>query len=169
MRCVASGHVEEGTAEMRRILAEVEAEGFPAPSEFFPQYRLAMLYGAGSRTEESLSRVTVALETLGGIGDQVDEAQLQRVRGKLLLRLGYDRVAEAEQCFRTTIEVAQRQSARTYELRATTSLARLLARQGRREEARGPLAEIHNWFTEGFDTADQKEAKALLEELSRTS
>jgi len=163
------GRVEEGTAEMRRILAEVEAEGFPAPSEFFPQYRLAMLYSAGSDPEESLSRVTLALETLGRIGDQVDEAQLQRVKGELLLRLGYDRIAEAEQCFRTAIEVARRQSARTYELRATTSLARLLAKQGRREEVCGSLAEIYNWFTEGFDTADQREAKALLEELSRTS
>ena len=55
---------------------------------------------------------------------------------------------------------------RTYELRATTSLARLLARQGRRDEARTTLAEIYNWFTEGFDTVDQKEAKALLEELT---
>jgi predicted ATPase len=128
-----------------------------------------MLYSAGSDPEESLSRVTLALETLGRIGDQVDEAQLQRVKGEQLLRLGYDRVAEAEQCFRTAIEVARRQSARTYELRATTSLARLLAKQGRREEIRGSLAEIYNWFTEGFDTADQKEAKALLEELSRTS
>ncbi len=154
---------------MHRILAEVEAEGFPAPSEFFPQYRLATLYGVGGDLEESLGRVTGALETLGRIGDRVDEAQLQRVKGELLLRLGYDRAAEAEQCFRSAIEVAQSQSARTYELRATTSLARLLARQGRREEGRGLLADIYNWFTEGFDTADQREAKALLDELSLTS
>jgi predicted ATPase len=75
-------------------------------------------------------------------------------------------VAEAERCFRTAIEIARRQSARSPELRATTSLARLLDEQGRREEARTTLAEIYGWFTEGFDTADLKDAKALLEELN---
>jgi predicted ATPase len=74
--------------------------------------------------------------------------------------------AEAENSFRTSIEIARRQSAKSLELRATTSLARLLAKQGRRDEARAMLAEIYGWFTEGFDTADLKDAKALLEELS---
>jgi predicted ATPase len=74
--------------------------------------------------------------------------------------------ANAELCFRTAIEIAQRQSARSMELRATTSLARLLAGSGRRDEARTMLAEIYNWFTEGFDTADLKDAKALLDELN---
>jgi len=80
-----------------------------------------------------------------------------------LVQLGAD--FEAEQCFRTAIEVARRQSAKTYELRATTSLARLLVKQGRRDKARATLAEIYNWFTEGFETADLGDAKALLEEL----
>jgi predicted ATPase len=75
-------------------------------------------------------------------------------------------VAEAEQCFRTAIEIARRQTARSPELRATTSLARLLAKQGRRDEAHAMLAEIYGWFTEGFDTADLKDAKALLDELA---
>ncbi len=70
--------------------------------------------------------------------------------------------AKAEQCFRTAIEIARRQSARPEELRATTSLARLLKDQGRRDEARTMLAEIYGWFTEGFDTADLKDAKACL-------
>jgi predicted ATPase len=69
-------------------------------------------------------------------------------------------------CFRTAIEIARRQSARLTELRATTSLARLLAKQNRRDEARAMQAEIYNWFTEGFDTADLKDAKTLLDELS---
>jgi predicted ATPase len=72
---------------------------------------------------------------------------------------------QAEQCFRAAIGVAQSQEARSSELRATTSLARLLSSQGRRDEAGAMLAEIYNWFTEGFDTADLKDAKALLEEL----
>jgi predicted ATPase len=70
-------------------------------------------------------------------------------------------------CFRRAIEIAQKQSAKSLELRAITHLASLLARQGRRDEARTMLAKIYNWFTEGFDTADLKEAKALLDELSR--
>jgi predicted ATPase len=73
--------------------------------------------------------------------------------------------AQAERCFRTSIAVACRQSARSWELRATVSLARLLAKQDKRGEARTMLAEIYNWFTEGFDTADLKDAKPLLEEL----
>jgi predicted ATPase len=82
----------------------------------------------------------------------------------LLSKLGAD--FEAEQCFRTAMEIARRQSAKTYELRATTSLARLLAKQGRRDKARATLAEIYNWFTEGFNTADLKDARMLLEELT---
>jgi len=73
---------------------------------------------------------------------------------------------EAEHCFRTAIKVARRQAGKSLELRATTSLARLLAKQGKRDEARSMLAEICGWFTEGFDTAYLKDAKALLEELN---
>jgi predicted ATPase len=73
---------------------------------------------------------------------------------------------EAEACLRKAIEIARGQSARWWELRATVNLARLLRDTNRHEEARVMLAEIYNWFTEGFDTADLKEAKALLEELS---
>jgi predicted ATPase len=73
--------------------------------------------------------------------------------------------AEAEQSFRTAIRIAQSQSAKSFELSATTGLARLLAKQGRRDEARTMLAEIYGWFTEGFETADLKNAKALLDEL----
>jgi predicted ATPase len=73
---------------------------------------------------------------------------------------------QVEYCFRAAIDIARAQSAKSWELRATTSLARLLATQGHRDEARTMLAEIYGWFTEGFDTADLKDAKALLDELS---
>jgi len=73
--------------------------------------------------------------------------------------------AEAEACFRNAIEVASDQSAKWWELRSTTSLARLLRDTNRRDEARAMLADVYNWFTEGFDTADLKDAKALLDEL----
>jgi predicted ATPase len=75
-------------------------------------------------------------------------------------------LGRAERDFREAIELARGTSAKSDELRATTSLARLLDRQGARSEARTMLAEIYNWFTEGFDTADLKDAKALLEELN---
>jgi predicted ATPase len=74
--------------------------------------------------------------------------------------------AEAQNCFQRAIEIARNQSAKSLELRATMSLARLLAKRGRRDEARAMLAEIYGWFTEGFDTADLKDAKALLDELN---
>jgi hypothetical protein len=77
-----------------------------------------------------------------------------------------DGAAEAERCFRRAIEIAVRQQARSWELRATTSLAGLLDQRGKRDEARTMLAEISNWFTEGFDTVDVIDAKGLLEELS---
>jgi predicted ATPase len=75
-------------------------------------------------------------------------------------------VAEAERCFRTAIEISRGQSARSPELCAATRLARLLAKQGKRDEARATIAEIYGWFTEGFDTADLKDAKTLLYELA---
>ena len=99
-------------------------------------------------------------------GEQLSSPSLHHVKGELLLAQNPSDGAEAERCFRTAIEIARRQSARLAELRATTSLARLLAKQGRRDEARAMLAEIYGWFTEGFDTADLKDAKALLDELN---
>jgi predicted ATPase len=91
---------------------------------------------------------------------------LHYVKGLLLQAQNQSDGSQAELCFRTAIEIARRQSARSLELQATTSLARLLNKQGKRDEARTMLAEIYDWFTEGFDTADLKEAKALLDELS---
>ena len=99
-------------------------------------------------------------------GERFAISLLHHVKGELLLAQNPSDSANPEVCFRTAIEIARGQSARLPELRATTSLARLLASQGRRDEARTMLSEIYGWFTEGFDTADLKEAKALLDELS---
>ncbi len=92
------------------------------------------------------------------------ESEMHRLQGELLLSAGNDEAAA--QSFRDAIELARRQSAKSWELRATTSLARLLAKQDRRDEARAMLGEIYGWFTEGFDTADLKDAKALLDDLA---
>jgi predicted ATPase len=87
------------------------------------------------------------------------------MRGELLLRQEASNAQRAEVFLREAVEIARRQSAKSWELRATTSLARLLSNQGKRAEARAMLAGIYGWFTEGFDTADLKDAKALLDEL----
>jgi predicted ATPase len=98
------------------------------------------------------------------------EAELHRIKGELLLQSGVEILGtkgeEAEACFREAVKISRRQEAKSLELRAVMSLSRLWQQQGKKEEARRMLAEIYGWFTEGFDTADLKEAKALLEELS---
>ena len=92
------------------------------------------------------------------------ESEMHRLKGELLLSASND--DGAAQCFRDAIDLARRQSAKSWELRASVSLAGLLTSQGRPKQASAMLAEIYNWFTEGFDTADLKDAKALLDELS---
>jgi predicted ATPase len=94
------------------------------------------------------------------------EAEIYRLRGVLLLRQTGPPQAEAEAWLRRALDVACRQEAKSLALRAAVSLARLWQRQGQRTEAHELLAPIYNWFTEGFDTTDLQEAKALLEELS---
>jgi predicted ATPase len=93
-------------------------------------------------------------------------ADINRLKGQLLLIQKDPNFADAESRFRRSLEIARKQSAKSIELRATTSLARLMASRGRSDEARAMLADIYNWFTEGFDTADLKDARTLLVELS---
>jgi predicted ATPase len=104
-----------------------------------------------------------------GVADEHEnlwqKAEIYRFKGESLLRKKDSNSAEAKPCFERGIEIARMQNAKALELRATTSLARLLASQGYRDEAHAMLAEIYNWFTEGFDTADLKDGKALLDEL----
>src|SRR5215510_13158649 len=92
-------------------------------------------------------------------------AEQHRLKGELLSLKGSE-VTEIEACFRQAIEIAQRQDAKSLELRARTSLARLLQRDGRSAEARAQLAETYDWFTEGFDTPDLQAARVVVEELS---
>ncbi len=99
-------------------------------------------------------------------GERFVEAEVHRIHGDLLLALPTSDHAHAEEAFREALEVARRQSARSWELRAATSLARLLRDQGRRDEACELLQPVYDWFTEGFDTDDLKDAKVLLEELA---
>jgi serine/threonine protein kinase/predicted ATPase len=120
--------------------------------------------GATGQIAEGLSLLAEALAFAEQSGERFFEAEINRLRGELLLKSEAPQ-AEVEECFHQAIKVAQKQSAKSLELRAAMSLARLWQRQGKIAEARQMLAEIYGWFTEGFDTADLKEAKALLDEL----
>ena len=144
---------------------------------------LADLAGSGSRLglTDPLTGLAEAQALDGKINDAlvtIEEAlqanpeelvfrpNILTCRGELQIKVGQPQLAEAD--FRAAMTLAQRMSAKAFELRATTSLARLLDKQGRRDEAHAILADIYNWFTEGFDTADLLDAKALLEEVGGT-
>jgi predicted ATPase len=161
---IAQGRYEEGIAGLRRGSSAWRATGGTPHAG----HLCLLAYGLGKarRPEEGLQVLEEGFASVAKTGEQLPSPWLHRVKGELLLAQNPSDVAEAEQCFRTAIEIARRQSARMAELRVTTSLARLLAKQGRRDEARTILAEIYGWFTEGFDTADLKDAKALLDELN---
>jgi class 3 adenylate cyclase len=156
-----SGQEAEGIEQLQNGLAAAQAIGDTA---WYLGGWPAEAYRKAGRTGEGLSLLAEALKPAHEA--YVFEAELHRLKGELLLMQDSSSDGEAEHSFRTAIEVAQRQGARSLELSATTSLARLLAKQSKREEARAMLAEIYGWFTEGFDTADLKDAKALLDALS---
>ncbi len=118
------------------------------------------------QAQNGLEVLAEALGVLERTNERRREAEIHRLRGELSLSLPGQHGVEAEVCFERALAVARQQSARMWELRAATSLARLWRDQGRRAEARGLLAPIYAWFTEGFDTADLVDAKTLLDELS---
>jgi predicted ATPase len=121
---------------------------------------------AAGRIEEGLSAVRDALAEVEETEARYYEAEISRLEGELLLASEAPDESRAEGSFRNAIAIARGQEAKSWELRAATSLARLLARQGKREEAHALLAPVYDWFTEGFDTADLAAAKALLEQLA---
>jgi tetratricopeptide (TPR) repeat protein len=118
------------------------------------------------RFEQALGALTEALVLADINENRYCEPETYRLKGELLLKQNASNVEEATTCFRKAIEISRKQSAKSWELRVTMCLARLLKNQGRRDEARSMLADIYNWFTEGFDTADLKDAKALLVQLA---
>ena len=127
---------------------------------------LADAYGRGGKADEGLA---ILAEALGGVektGICFYEPEMHRLKGELLLARAPEHPTDAEACFRQAIALARRQGANSWELRAVLSLSRLYHQQGKKEEARPMLAEIYGWFTEGFDTADLQEAKALLQAVS---
>jgi predicted ATPase len=174
----AQGQAEQGALQMRQSMAAWQATG----AEAFQPYFLALLaerHGEAGEREEGLSVLAKALALVHKNGEHFYEAELYRLNGELLLNdkrrmMNAERqtskthspqqAIEAEAFFQQALDIAQQQQAKSWELRAATSMARLWQQQGRTAEARALLAPVYNWFTEGFDTADLKDAKALLTE-----
>jgi class 3 adenylate cyclase/predicted ATPase len=159
-----NGDTTAGIALIREGLARAEATG----SRFLDPCYLGLLAQAlalAGEVDEGISVLDEALTTSAASGQRCTDAELHRLRGELTGRLPYPDPAKAEESFRTALAIAREQGTRGYELRAATSLARLWREQGRRTEARDLLAPLYGSFTEGFDTADLKDAAALLAEL----
>jgi predicted ATPase len=164
------GQTKEGMAQIRQGIADYQATG----AEMGRSHQLASLAEACGKTgqiEEGLAALADALATVKRTGERFFEAEIHRLKGELLLKAESAGMRDesgdsaAEACFLKAIEVARRQGARLWELRAMISLCRLWRSRGaggKRKEARQQLGEIYGWFTEGFDTPDLKEARALL-------
>jgi predicted ATPase len=118
-----------------------------------------------SQVEEGLHLLAEALTALTAYEQGDLLAEVYRLQGELLLHQNLPNTAQAEACFQRALAIARHQHAKSWELRIARSLGRLWQRQGKRVEARQLLGEVYSWFTEGFDTADLQEAKALLDEL----
>jgi DNA-binding winged helix-turn-helix (wHTH) protein/tetratricopeptide (TPR) repeat protein len=161
---VTQGHAEAGIAQMRQGIATVQSTGAALERPWL-LLALARAYGRAGRAHEGLAVLEEALAMVDSTGKHLDASGLYRCKGELLLAQGgpgRKRMAEAEACFDQALAIARRQQAKTLELRAAVSLARVWQQQGKRAEAHELLAPIYGWFTEGLDTANLQEAKALL-------
>jgi predicted ATPase len=161
---VQQGQTQEGIEQIHRGLRAYGATG----TELVRPYLLALraqVYGIMGQPEAGLTALAEALAHADKTGERWCESELHRIKGELLLQQHSDNQAEAETCFQHALEIARNQQAKSLELRATMSVSRLWQQQGKRQEAHDLLAPVYGWFTEGFDTADLQEAKALLQEL----
>lgn len=162
---VAEGAVDAGIAQMRHGRAAIEATG----AQLFVTHPVSLLVKAhakAGRVEEGLTLLGEALAMIARTGDGAWDAELYRLKGELTLAVSRSGHAEAEDLFRQALGIASTRRAKSLELRAAMSWGRLRERQGRKDEARHLLGEVYPWFTEGFETADLKEAEALLLEVS---
>ncbi len=161
---VKQGQAEEGIAQMHEGL---DAQRIIGAELYRPWYQamLADAYGNMEQSGKGLRILTEALDLVNKNGEFFYEAELYRLKGELLLNQTGPDAHEAETCFHRALDIARCQQAKALELRATMSLSRLWQQQKKQEAARELLAEVYNWFTEGFDTTDLKAARALLEAL----
>jgi predicted ATPase len=156
--------IDHAIAEMQRGLAAKQATGAEIKVPYYLGL-LAVAHMQTGRAPEALRLLAEAFARVERTGERWIEAELNRIQGGALLALSRDRANDAEAAFRRGLAIAEAQGAKWWELRVAASLARLWRDQGKRGEARDLLAPIYGWFTEGFDTADLHEAKALLDEL----
>jgi len=159
------GQAKEGIEQMHQGLTTYRA----TEAVLLQPYFLALLaeaHGTLGNPEAGLTALVEALALVDTTGERWYEPELYRLKGALLLQQSADNQAEAETCFHQAIAIAQSQQAKSWELRAATSLARLWQQQGKRDEARQVLGDVYSWFTEGFDTLDLQDAKALLDALT---
>jgi predicted ATPase len=159
---VKRGDVAEGISLLRSGSAAYRAAGAETGMPYFLAL-LAQAYEIGGQIEEAVAQLDDALQIADRTGARWFAAELNRHKGQLQLRRGHTETAE--ELFHKALNFAREQEAKLWELRAAVSLARLRGDEGRRAEARDLLAPVYGWFTEGFDTPDLKEAKALLQEL----
>jgi predicted ATPase len=159
------GQREEGLAQIRQGLSAYRATGAALGVPYLCTV-LADVSAHLGHTEEGLQALAEAHALVEQHEERWWEAELYRLRGVLLLRQTETPQEEAEACLQRALDVARRQEAKALELRAAMSLSRLWLQQGKRQEAHSMLAPVYGWFTEGFDTADLQEAKALLDELA---
>jgi predicted ATPase len=161
----ARGHGQEGIAQMRQALDAHQTTG----ARLHRVCLLTLLAETLGKAGQPEAGLTVLSEAIA-LGQQTEEryyiAELHRLRGELFLACSSPDLAEAETCFHQALNVARAQQAKSWELRAATSLARLWQSQDKRQDAYDLLAPVYGWFTEGFDTADLQEAKGLLAELA---
>ena len=158
-----NGDVAEGMSLLRSGITAFRASGTEAWLPHFLALHASACDLAGE-AEEGLSLLDEATQIVDRTGERWLEAELYRLKGQLLLRRGHAEAAENR--YREALRIAREQEAKLWELRAAASLARLWRDQGRRGEARDLLAPTYRWFTEGFDTRDLSEARALLDELT---
>jgi predicted ATPase len=159
------GQVRDGVKQLTQGLSAFRATG----AELARPYYLALLAEAQGTTGEpkaGLAGLTEALTLVDTTGERWYESEIYRLKGELLLQQSSDNQAEAEACFHKALAIARHQQAKSFELRTATSLAQLWQQQRKRQEAHDLLAPVYAWFTEGFDTADLQEARALLEALA---
>ncbi|MFQ5875168.1 MAG: hypothetical protein ACE5JL_15410, partial [Dehalococcoidia bacterium] len=159
------GQGKEGIAQIHQGMNDMRASGTVVGESGF-LCMLANGYENAGQIEEGLVVLTEALAYVQKTEENYHEAELHRFKGELLLQQSSDNHLEAESCFHKALDVARNQQAKSLELRAATSLSRLRQSQNKRKDAYDLLTPVYNWFTEGFDTADLIDAKALIDELS---
>jgi predicted ATPase len=158
------GQAQAGIEQIHQSLVAHRATGAEVSRPYFLAL-LAEAHGILREPEAGLTVLTEAQTLVDTTGDRWYESELYRLKGELLLQQSSDNSTEAETCFQRAISIARAQQAKSLELRAATSLAKLWQQQGKRQEAHDLLAPVYHWFTEGFDTADLQEAQALLDAL----